>query len=88
MAVPAEIRAVPRPKNTVVEDSGRNGPKRYAVRERKTEKYIRGGNPQPRNGKVIGHIIDFKYVPSNRICFHMARLLSSGLLWRTLKMIF
>ena len=63
MAVPAEIRAVPRPKNTVVEDSGRNGPKRYAVRERKTEKYIRGGNPQPRNGKVIGHIIDFKYVP-------------------------
>lgn len=27
MAVPAEIRAVPRPKNTVVEDGGRNGPK-------------------------------------------------------------
>ena len=63
MAVPTEIRAVPRPKNTVVEDSGHNGPKRYAVRERKTEKYIPGGNPQPRNGKVIGHIINMKYVP-------------------------
>lgn len=26
-------------------------------------KYVRGGNPQPRNGKVIGHIIDYVYVP-------------------------
>lgn len=63
MAVPAEIRAVPRPKNTVIDDSGRDGPKRYAVRERSYSKYVAGGNPQPHNGKVIGHIIDMKYVP-------------------------
>ena len=53
MAVPAEIRAVPRPKNTIVDDSGREGPKRYAVRERSYTKYVAGGNPQPHNGKVI-----------------------------------
>jgi len=63
MAVPAEIRAVPRPKNTIVDDSGREGPKRYAVRERSYTKYVAGGNPQPHNGKVIGHIIDMKFVP-------------------------
>ena len=63
MAVPADIRAVPRPKNTIVDDSGRNGPKRYAVRERSYVKYVPGGNPQPRNGKVIGHIINHEYVP-------------------------
>lgn len=63
MAVPADIRAVPRPTNTIVDDSGRDGPKRYAVRERSSTKYVAGGNPQPRNGKVIGHIIDHKYVP-------------------------
>lgn len=65
MAVPAEIRAVPRPKNTIVDDSGRDGPKRYAVRERSYTKYVSGGNPQPHNGKVIGHIIDHQYVPLN-----------------------
>ena len=63
MAVPADIRAVPRPRNTIVDDSGRDGPKRYAVRERASTKYVAGGNPQPRNGKVIGHIIDYAYVP-------------------------
>lgn len=63
MAVPAEIRAVPRPVNTIVDDSGTNSPKRYAVRQRASSKYIPGGNPQPKNGKVIGHIIDYKYVP-------------------------
>lgn len=65
MAVPADIRAVERPVNTIVDDSGRDGPKRYAVRERTSTKYIPGGNPQPRNGKVIGHIIDHQYVPIN-----------------------
>ena len=65
MAVSEEIRAVPRPKNTIVEDSGRDGPKRYAVRERAHTVYVAGGNPQPHNGKVIGHIIDMKYVPKN-----------------------
>lgn len=62
MAVPADIRAVPRPVNTIVDDSGRDGPKRYAVRERASTKYVAGGNPQPRNGKVVGHIIDHKFV--------------------------
>ena len=66
MAVSAEIRAVPRPVNTVVEDSGRAGPKRYAVRERASTKYVAGGNPQPHNGKVIGHIIDMKFVPIHK----------------------
>lgn len=63
MSVPAEIRAVPRPKNTIVEDNGRDGPNRYAVRERSSTKYVSGSNPQPHNGKVIGHIIDYKFVP-------------------------
>lgn len=63
MAVPEDIRAVSRPVNTIVDDSGRDGPKRYAVRERASTKYVPGGNPQPRNGKVIGHIIDYKFVP-------------------------
>lgn len=63
MAVPADIRAVKRPVNTIVDDNGRDGPKRYAVRERSGSKYVPGGNPQPRNGKVIGHIIDHVYVP-------------------------
>ncbi len=58
MAVPASIRAVERPSNTIVEDNGRDGPNRYAVRLRAGVKYVPGGNPQPRNGKVIGHIVD------------------------------
>lgn len=66
MSVPADIRAVPRPVNTIVDDNGRNGPKRYAVRQRASSKYIPGGNPQPHNGKVIGHIIDHKYVPIHK----------------------
>ena len=64
MPVPPEIRAVERPKNTIVEDRGRDGPKRYAVRERGSIKCIPGRNPQPHNGKVIGFIIDGKFVPS------------------------
>lgn len=51
------------PVNTIVDDSGRDGPKRYAVREHSGAKYVQGGNPQPRNGKVIGHIIAHAYVP-------------------------
>ena len=65
MAVPESIRKVSRPSNTIVEDNGREGPNRYAVRLRAGIKYIPGGNPQPRNGKVIGHIIGGKYVPVN-----------------------
>jgi hypothetical protein len=65
MAVPEAIRKVPRPVNTVVEDNGRDGPNRYSVRERASTKYIAGGNPQPRNGKVTGHIVDGVYIPVN-----------------------
>lgn len=65
MAVPEDIRKVPRPVNTIVEDNGRDGPNRYSVRERSSTKYISGHNPQPRNGKVIGHIVDGAYVPVN-----------------------
>ena len=63
MKVPEEIRKVKRPVNTIVEDSGRDGPKRYSVRERSAVKYVPGKNPQPHNGKVVGHIINFKFVP-------------------------
>ena len=63
MSVPEEIRKVERPKNTVVYDNGKDGPYRYSVRERNGIKYISGKNPQPQNGKVIGHIIDYTYVP-------------------------
>ncbi len=63
MAVPESIRKVERPRNTVVIDYGKDGPYRYAVRERNGVKYVAGGNPQPVNGKIIGHIRDGKYVP-------------------------
>lgn len=62
MGVPQEIRAVPRPKNTVVIDTGGKGPLRYCVRER--NKAVRTAKGfQPRNGKVIGHIVDGAFVP-------------------------
>jgi hypothetical protein len=63
MGVPENIRQVERPKNTVVDDSGREGPKRYAVRERSGIKYVAGGNPQPRNGRVLGHIVGGRFIP-------------------------
>ena len=63
MAVPEKIRKIPRPRNTIVVDNGRPGSNRYAVRSRAGVKYVSGGNPQPRNGKVVGHIVDGKYVP-------------------------
>ena len=40
MGVPEEIRAVERPKNTVVLNTGRVGPKQYPVRERNGVTYI------------------------------------------------
>ena len=63
MGVPETIRNVERPKNTIVEDSGREGANRYSVRERSGIKYVKNGNPQPGNGKVIGHIINAMFVP-------------------------
>lgn len=66
MGVPKYIREVPRPTNTVVIDNGKDGPTRYAVRERSGVQYISGGNPRPKNGKVIGHIVDGVYVPKQQ----------------------
>jgi hypothetical protein len=63
MGVPENIRSVDRPKNTIVDDSGREGVNRYSVRMRSGVKYVRNGNPQPANGRVIGHIIDGRFVP-------------------------
>ena len=63
MAVPESIRKVPRPVNTIVQDNGKEGPNRYPVRERISVTYVSGGNPQPKNGKVIGYIVDGVYVP-------------------------
>lgn len=63
MGVPAEIRQVKRPRNTVVVDRGENHFLRYAVRERAGAVCKTGHNPQPRNGRTIGHIINGVYVP-------------------------
>ena len=63
MAIPEEIRRVARPKNTVVVLSGTKGAKRYAVRERAGYTYGPRGNSQPINGRIIGHIVDGRYVP-------------------------
>ena len=79
MGVPAEIRAVPRPTNTIVVDTGSKGPKRLDVRERAGEKYIPGGNPQPRSGKTIGYIINYKfYAKENKTLADKPQYLSFG----------
>lgn len=62
MAVPEEIRKVPRPRNTVVCANG-NGINKYVVRQRAGAICIPGRNPMPLNGIVVGHIIDMKFVP-------------------------
>ena len=67
MSVPEFIRRVPRPKNTVVVDSGYDGPMRYAVRARAGVKYSRDGKSLPVNGKVLGHIYNKVFVPSGKI---------------------
>lgn len=63
MPVPEEIRKVPRPKNTVVVDSGHDGVLRYAVRERSGMRYGDKGQARPVNGCVIGHICNGMYIP-------------------------
>jgi hypothetical protein len=60
MAVPKEIRSIPRPKNTVVIAYGRNKDK-YAVKQRIGCKSV-NGRKIPIDGPVIGHIIDGVYV--------------------------
>lgn len=66
MSVPAEIRSVTRPVNTIVVDRGGNGINRYAVIERIGCKRINGMN-QPVSGETIGHIINGEYVPVDNI---------------------
>lgn len=78
MAVPEEIRLVKRPENTVICDSGKNNRMRYSVRERLYVKYVPGKNPQPVNGKVIGHIIDGKYVPLTKKLPPVPEMISYG----------
>lgn len=79
MPVPEDIRNVKRPPNTIIQDSGKDGPKRYSVRERKGTRYVAGGNPQPVNGKTIGYIIDHKYVPlCEKAADHGPTMLSYG----------
>lgn len=64
MSVPESIRAVERPKGTVVVDNIREGPNRWAVRVLAEVRFIEGKkNPQPHWGKTIGHIIDGRFVP-------------------------
>ncbi len=60
MSIPKEVLAVERPKNTIVIAYGKNKDK-YAVRERVGCKYDKGRRV-PINGKIIGHIVDFKFV--------------------------
>ena len=60
MAVPEEIRKVPRPKNTIVIAYGRNKDK-YAVKSRIGCKSV-NGRKIPIDGPTIGHIIDGVYV--------------------------
>lgn len=67
MSVPENIRRVPRPKNTVVIDSGHTGPLRYAVRQRAGVKYGPQGQSRPINGSVIGHICEGRFVPIGEI---------------------
>ena len=63
MGVPESIRAVERPKGTVVVDNGRDGPYRWAVRKLDSVRTVEGKkNPQPHWGKVIGHIIEGHFV--------------------------
>lgn len=62
MPVPEEIRAVKRPKNTIVEmRTNKRGDARYIVRERNGSTYS-DGRSRPKNGAIIGFIIDGAYV--------------------------
>ena len=63
MAVPEEIRNVPRPKNTAVLNSTTG---RYPVRQRQGCRYVPlengGARRVPIEGPIVGHIIDGVYV--------------------------
>ena len=61
MAVPEEIRRVPRPKNTIVFVYGKNKD-RYGVKTR-VGCVRKGGSNVPVDGPVVGHIVNGEYVP-------------------------
>lgn len=62
MAVSEEVRKVRRPVNTVVEGrTNKDGATRYIVRERNGCTYS-DGRSRPRNGGIVGYIIDGAYV--------------------------
>ena len=65
MPIPKEILNVERPKNTNVICYGKNKDK-FAVRERIGCKNVNGRH-LPINGAVIGHIVNFQYVPISTI---------------------
>lgn len=60
MPIPAEILAVPRPKDTIGVCDGKNKD-HYTVRQRVGCKHD-DGKPKPVNGPIIGHIVDGQYV--------------------------
>ena len=61
MAIPKEILAVERPKNTVVYVYGKNRD-RYGVKERIGCRRV-GGRNVPVNGATVGHIVGGRFVP-------------------------
>ena len=68
MAIPAEILAIERPKNTIVIRTNKTEPAHYAVRSRLGCIYDHGRR-RPKNGPVIGHIDTERkvYVPISEI---------------------
>lgn len=63
MNVPKEILDVKRPDKTIVEDSGKDGPNRYMVREHfSADERSEAGNPMAKNGRVVGHIYEGKFI--------------------------
>lgn len=75
MGVPEEIRKVERPVNTIVYKVKEGT---YGVRERAGLKYGPDGKPRPVNGKVVGHIVNGKYVPLVADMSRIPMLLSYG----------
>lgn len=61
MSIPADIRSVPRPRNTIVYAYGKNK-NLYAVKQR-VGCVRKNGHNYPIDGPTIGHIIDGQYVP-------------------------
>lgn len=67
MAVPEEIRRVPRPTNTIVEGrANKDGVVRYTVRARGEIVYS-DGRSRPKNGVIVGYIIDGEFVPKTEV---------------------